>query len=178
MNRHSKAWLSWRYCKQKNYEIKKQQPVWTGHWLSLLSPPCRTLNNNNLTALPRDLFAGLRLRALRLSDNPFACDCHLSWLSRYLRTASRLAPNTKCHSPSQLKGQNVADLHDQDFKCSGKWCWSLARPLLHSWSSKTDEEHRCSIIAIQCSPFWCLRKFRRLSSLQCNFCCLRCLAEE
>ncbi|GAB0095464.1 protein slit [Sergentomyia squamirostris] len=79
-----------------------------------------TLNNNNLTTVPKDLFSGMaRLRALRLSDNPFACDCHLSWLSRFLRSASRLAPYTKCHSPSQLKGQNVADLHDSEFKCSG-----------------------------------------------------------
>lgn len=79
-----------------------------------------TLNNNNLTALPHNAFGGLgKLRALRLSDNPFACDCHLSWLSRYLRSAPRLAPYTRCQSPSQLKGQNVADLHDQEFKCSG-----------------------------------------------------------
>lgn len=81
----------------------------------------RTLNNNNLTSLPHNVFGGLsRLRALRLSDNPFACDCHLSWLSRFLRSAPRLAPYTRCQSPSQLKGQNVADLHDQEFKCSGK----------------------------------------------------------
>uniref|UniRef100_A0A6E8V2R4 Uncharacterized protein n=1 Tax=Anopheles coluzzii TaxID=1518534 RepID=A0A6E8V2R4_ANOCL len=80
-----------------------------------------TLNNNNITTLPRDMFAGMpRLRALRLSENPFACDCHLSWLARYLKNASRLAPYTRCHSPGQLKGQNVADLHEQDFKCSGK----------------------------------------------------------
>ncbi|XP_017468504.1 PREDICTED: protein slit isoform X2 [Rhagoletis zephyria] len=79
-----------------------------------------TLNNNNLTSLPHNAFSGLnRLRALRLSDNPFSCDCHLSWLSRFLRSAPRLAPYTRCQSPSQLKGQNVADLHDQEFKCSG-----------------------------------------------------------
>ncbi|CAO1438147.1 unnamed protein product, partial [Diamesa tonsa] len=79
-----------------------------------------TLNNNNLTTLPRDMFIGMpRLRALRLSDNPFSCDCHLSWLSKFLRSAPRLAPYTRCHSPSQLKGQNVPDLHDQEFKCSG-----------------------------------------------------------
>ncbi|XP_036333859.1 protein slit-like isoform X3 [Rhagoletis pomonella] len=81
-----------------------------------------TLNNNNLTSLPHNAFSGLnRLRALRLSDNPFSCDCHLSWLSRFLRSAPRLAPYTRCQSPSQLKGQNVADLHDQEFKCSGKF---------------------------------------------------------
>lgn len=79
-----------------------------------------TLNNNNITTMPRDMFSNMpRLRALRLSDNPFACDCHLSWLSKFLRSATRLAPYTRCHSPSQLKGQNVADLHDQEFKCSG-----------------------------------------------------------
>ncbi|XP_037944167.1 protein slit-like [Teleopsis dalmanni] len=79
-----------------------------------------TLNNNNLTTIPHNVFNGLgRLRALRLSDNPFSCDCHLSWLSRYLRNAPRLAPYTRCQSPSQLKGQNLADLHDQEFKCSG-----------------------------------------------------------
>ncbi|XP_037941181.1 protein slit-like [Teleopsis dalmanni] len=78
-----------------------------------------TLNNNNLTTIPHNVFNGLgRLRALRLSDNPFSCDCHLSWLSRYLRNAPRLAPYTRCQSPSQLKGQNLADLHDQEFKCS------------------------------------------------------------
>lgn len=80
-----------------------------------------TLNNNNLTTLPHNVFSGLnRLRALRLSENPLSCDCHLSWLSRFLRSSPRLAPYTRCQSPSQLKGQNVADLHDQEFKCSGK----------------------------------------------------------
>lgn len=79
-----------------------------------------TLNNNNITTMPREMFSNMpRLRALRLSDNPFACDCHLSWLSKFLRSAPRLAPYTRCHSPGQLKGQNVADLHDQEFKCSG-----------------------------------------------------------
>ncbi|XP_055372509.1 protein slit isoform X2 [Condylostylus longicornis] len=79
-----------------------------------------TLNNNNLTSLPHHIFKGLgRLRALRLSENPFSCDCHLAWMSKFLRSAPRLALYTRCHSPSQLKGQNVADLHDQDFKCSG-----------------------------------------------------------
>lgn len=79
-----------------------------------------SLNGNNLTTIPRDMFKNMpRLRALRLSENPFLCDCHLSWLSKYLRSVPRLAPYTRCQSPSQLKGQNVADLHEQEFKCSG-----------------------------------------------------------
>lgn len=84
----------------------------------------RTLNNNNLTSLPENLFEELfRLRTLRLSDNSLICDCHLSWLARWLRRFPRLALYTRCFSPTQLKGQNVADLHDQEFKCSGE-CWA------------------------------------------------------
>ena len=84
--------------------------------------PCsRTLNNNNLTSLGKDLFENLyRLRTLRLSDNNLICDCHLAWLARWLRRVPRLGLYTRCFSPNQLKGQNVADLHDQEFKCSGK----------------------------------------------------------
>ncbi|BES89823.1 Slit protein [Nesidiocoris tenuis] len=79
-----------------------------------------TLNNNNLTTLPTNLFDELfRLRTLRLSENKFACDCHMVWLARWLRKFPRLALYTRCHSPTQLKGHNVADLHDQEFKCSG-----------------------------------------------------------
>lgn len=79
-----------------------------------------TLNNNNLTTLAEDLFAdAYRLRTLRLSENNLICDCHLSWLARWLRRNPRLALYTRCFSPNQLKGQNVADLHEQEFKCSG-----------------------------------------------------------
>lgn len=88
------------------------------------SPPIlcfRTLNNNNLTSLGKSMFENMfRLRTLRLSDNNLNCDCHLSWLARWLRRAPRLGLYTRCFSPNQLKGQNVADLHDQEFKCSGK----------------------------------------------------------
>ncbi|XP_073994613.1 slit guidance ligand isoform X3 [Rhodnius prolixus] len=79
-----------------------------------------TLNNNNLTSLPPNLFEDMfRLRSLRLSENKLACDCHLIWLARWLRKYPRLAPYTRCFSPNQLKGHNVADLHEQEFKCSG-----------------------------------------------------------
>lgn len=79
-----------------------------------------TLNNNNLTSLGKDMFEDMyRLRTLRLSDNNLICDCHLAWLARWLRRVPRLGLYTRCFSPNQLKGQNVADLHDQEFKCSG-----------------------------------------------------------
>ena len=87
----------------------------------------RTLNNNNLTSLPRDLFEPLtRLRVLRLSENKWLCDCHLSWLARYLkrhlRSGSLLSANgyvPRCHSPFALRIKAVPDLVDADFKCTG-----------------------------------------------------------
>ncbi|XP_063216192.1 protein slit isoform X2 [Bacillus rossius redtenbacheri] len=85
------------------------------HYLEVL-----TLNNNNLTALAKDMLEDAHeLRTLRLADNNLICDCHLAWLARRLRRSPRLALYTRCFSPNHLKGQSVADLHDQEFKCSG-----------------------------------------------------------
>nr|XP_022908749.1 protein slit [Onthophagus taurus] len=79
-----------------------------------------SLNNNNLTWIGRDMFKNMfRLRVLKLNDNLLHCDCQLSWLARYLRHNARLGQNTKCHSPNHIKGQNVVDLREQEFKCSG-----------------------------------------------------------
>lgn len=60
------------------------------------------------------------MKALRLSENPFSCDCHLSWLAKYLKSLPRQVPHTRCHSPSQMKGQNIVDIAEVEFKCSGK----------------------------------------------------------
>lgn len=82
----------------------------------------RTINNNNLSTLPDGLFQDLyRLRTLRILENNFKCDCRLAWLAKWLRKFPKLGQYTKCASPSHLKGQSVADLHEQEFKCSGMW---------------------------------------------------------
>lgn len=79
-----------------------------------------TLNNNSLTSLAKDMFDNMyRLRTVRLSDNKLICDCHLAWLARWLRSMPRVGQHTRCFAPILLKGQNVADLPDNDFKCSG-----------------------------------------------------------
>ncbi|KAK0077767.1 hypothetical protein PV325_003479, partial [Microctonus aethiopoides] len=79
-----------------------------------------TLNNNKLTTLGKEMLFGLlRLRTLKLADNYLACDCHLAWLSRHLKSIPRLGQHTKCASPAHLKGQNLVDLQEHEFKCSG-----------------------------------------------------------
>lgn len=80
----------------------------------------RALNNNNLTWLAKDLFEDMsHLRQLRLAENNLICDCQLSWLARWLRRQPRLAIYTRCFSPNHLKGQPLAELHEQELKCSG-----------------------------------------------------------
>ncbi|GFQ84248.1 slit homolog 2 protein [Trichonephila clavata] len=79
-----------------------------------------TLNKNNITSLGKDLFEGMKkLRVLRISDNPFTCDCHLSWLAGWLRRNPRLGLFSKCNLPLYLKNKAIAELHEFDFRCSG-----------------------------------------------------------
>lgn len=64
-----------------------------------------------MTTLGKEMLFGLlRLRTLKLADNYLACDCHLAWLSRHLKSIPRLGQHTKCASPAHLKGQNLVDL--------------------------------------------------------------------
>ncbi|XP_065559990.1 protein slit-like isoform X2 [Artemia franciscana] len=77
-----------------------------------------TMNNNNLTSLPREVFDSLpRLRVLRLNDNRFVCDCHLLWLSRWLKKNTKLRMNARCYVPFPLRGRSLNDMRESDFKC-------------------------------------------------------------
>ncbi|KAL8561823.1 hypothetical protein ACOMHN_046949 [Nucella lapillus] len=77
-----------------------------------------TLSDNNLTSLPHNVFEGMpHLRVLRVSDNHLVCDCHLSWLARWLRQHPGLALFTECAQPPHLKHAEIAELQENDFKC-------------------------------------------------------------
>lgn len=56
----------------------------------------------------------------RLHSNNLHCDCHLAWLSDWLRARRGLAPFTQCMSPAHMRGLNVPDVQKKDFVCSGK----------------------------------------------------------
>ncbi|CAH1783872.1 unnamed protein product [Owenia fusiformis] len=78
-----------------------------------------TFNKNNITTLASDMFDSMhKLRVTRLADNALNCDCHLSWLAKWLRSHPKLGLFTKCGVPHHLKSANVAELRDNDFKCN------------------------------------------------------------
>lgn len=55
----------------------------------------------------------------RLHSNSLRCDCHLAWLSPWLRQRASLGLYTQCSSPPTLRGLNLAELRKSDFACSG-----------------------------------------------------------
>lgn len=55
----------------------------------------------------------------RLHSNNLNCDCHLSWLSQWLRQRPTLGLFTQCSSPPQLRGINVAEIQKHEFSCLG-----------------------------------------------------------
>ncbi|EPY81129.1 slit 2 isoform 2-like protein [Camelus ferus] len=84
------------------------------------SAPLPTLNNNNITRLSVASFNHMpKLRTFRLHSNNLYCDCHLAWLSDWLRQRPRVGLYTQCMGPSHLRGHNVAEVQKREFVCSG-----------------------------------------------------------
>uniref|UniRef100_A0A4W6FA11 Slit homolog 3 (Drosophila) n=1 Tax=Lates calcarifer TaxID=8187 RepID=A0A4W6FA11_LATCA len=79
------------------------------------------LDSNHISCIEDGAFRALRdLEILRLHSNNLHCDCHLSWLSDWLRARRGLAPFTQCMAPAHMRGLNVPDVQKKDFVCNGE----------------------------------------------------------
>ncbi|XP_037530264.1 slit homolog 2 protein [Nematolebias whitei] len=79
-----------------------------------------TLNNNNISRLSVASFNHMpKLRTFRLHSNNLQCDCHVAWLSEWLRQRPRLGLYTQCMAPPHLRGHNVAEAQKKEFVCAG-----------------------------------------------------------
>lgn len=56
----------------------------------------------------------------RLHSNQLFCDCHLGWLSQWLRQRPTIGLFTQCAGPASLRGLNVAEIQKNEFSCSGE----------------------------------------------------------
>ncbi|KAG8135734.1 hypothetical protein E2320_008724, partial [Naja naja] len=56
----------------------------------------------------------------RLHSNQLICDCHLGWLSQWLRQRPTIGLFTQCAGPPSLRGLNVAEIQKNEFSCSGQ----------------------------------------------------------
>uniref|UniRef100_A0A6I8NWU0 Glycoprotein Ib platelet subunit beta n=1 Tax=Ornithorhynchus anatinus TaxID=9258 RepID=A0A6I8NWU0_ORNAN len=101
-------------------------------------PPATTeivLSANNLSALPEGLLDGLTaLRAVRLSGNPWRCDCGIHYLRAWLRWQQQRGPyrELRCASPPDLRGRLLAYLAEDELfsTCQARYCrWALGAHL-------------------------------------------------
>ncbi|KAJ0051028.1 hypothetical protein NL108_012277 [Boleophthalmus pectinirostris] len=125
----------------KNLQLDKNHIscIEEGAFRALRSLEVLTLNNNNITTIPVSSFNHMpKLRTFRLHSNSLRCDCHMAWLSPWLRQRPALGLFTQCSSPPVLRGLNLAELRKSDFACSGQGVSAFVQP--------------CSLASGSCPP--------------------------
>ncbi|XP_010622371.1 carboxypeptidase N subunit 2 [Fukomys damarensis] len=78
------------------------------------------LSWNKLSTLPEGLFdSNYNLFNLALHSNPWQCDCHLAWLSRWLRLWNNQLLHSRafCAGPAHLHGQVFRALREDQLVC-------------------------------------------------------------
>ncbi|XP_066478770.1 slit homolog 1 protein [Tiliqua scincoides] len=107
----------------KNLQLDKNHIscIEEGAFRALRGLEVLTLNNNNISTIPISSFNHMpKLRTFRLHSNQLFCDCHLGWLSQWLRQRPTIGLFTQCASPASLRGLNVAEIQKNEFSCSGQ----------------------------------------------------------
>ncbi|VDP12157.1 unnamed protein product [Onchocerca flexuosa] len=77
-----------------------------------------TLNANNLSTMGQ-LGPMPNLRVLRLTENPWLCDCRLRWMKKIIFNSQLLTRNTRCHRPAHLHSRMLQNIDETLMKCSG-----------------------------------------------------------
>lgn len=73
-----------------------------------------------MSTIKEESLKGLvKLRTLRLSENPFNCNCELIWFIKFLRRNQRLAPHARCQTPENLIFKKINEVSYDELKCSG-----------------------------------------------------------
>ncbi|XP_006115817.1 slit homolog 3 protein [Pelodiscus sinensis] len=106
----------------KNLQLDNNQIscIEDGAFRALRDLEILTLNNNNISRIPLTSFNHMpKIRTLRLHSNYLYCDCHLAWLSDWLRQRRSIGQFTFCMAPVHLRGFNVADVQKKEYVCSG-----------------------------------------------------------
>ncbi|KAM4713765.1 leucine-rich repeat LGI family member 2a isoform 1-T1 [Anableps anableps] len=85
------------------------------HSLELFS---RSLANNNIKFLPRDVFTDLdSLIELDLRGNAFECDCRAKWLMMWLKSTNATVSDVVCAGPDDMKGKRLNDMNSLHDEC-------------------------------------------------------------
>ncbi|XP_071091195.1 protein slit-like isoform X2 [Haliotis cracherodii] len=77
-----------------------------------------SLYDNQIRCITQGAFDRLHyLSTLNLMANPFHCNCHLGWLSDWLKRRNVITGTPTCTAPHPLKNTPIQDLKQKDFVC-------------------------------------------------------------
>uniref|UniRef100_T1IM74 Protein slit n=1 Tax=Strigamia maritima TaxID=126957 RepID=T1IM74_STRMM len=106
------------------------------------------LRTNEIECVSNDTFTDLdSVRMLNLLSNPFYCNCHLGWLSDWLRKKNIITGNPRCLQPVRLRDIPIQDIPYPDFKCDEE---SMDDGCIHT-EPKCPEKCVCSGTVVRCS---------------------------
>ncbi|XP_018416527.1 PREDICTED: LOW QUALITY PROTEIN: polycystin-1 [Nanorana parkeri] len=90
------------------------------------------ISNNNIETLDQELFEQLQyLTEINLSDNPWSCDCRLSWLPRWAAKSGISvvqADFTVCDRPYVASGQQLFNVSFSKFLCGSDLIYCPTSP--------------------------------------------------
>uniref|UniRef100_A0A8C6P3I4 Slit homolog 1 protein n=1 Tax=Nothobranchius furzeri TaxID=105023 RepID=A0A8C6P3I4_NOTFU len=85
------------------------------HSLRLLS-----LHGNEISELPDGIFNDVTsLSHLAIGANPLYCDCHLRWLSDWVKTGYKEPGIARCSGPQGMEGKLLLTTPAKKFECTG-----------------------------------------------------------
>lgn len=123
------------------------------------------LDHNSLARLPPGLFhANPHLVRVGLADNPWLCDCRLSYLLRWLQSFTEpfIHDRAFCASPTALQGQSLLEVSLGQLECPG----AHGVPPEEGWD--TDAPGQCTYsspegtVSMACNATSCQRLSLRL----------------
>ncbi|XP_067134486.1 protein slit-like isoform X2 [Centruroides vittatus] len=78
-----------------------------------------SLYDNKIECIVPGSFDRMKLLStLNLLANPLKCNCHLRWLSDWLKKKNVVTGNPRCQAPTSLKDIPIQDVEMKDFKCT------------------------------------------------------------
>ncbi|KAF8788701.1 Protein toll like protein [Argiope bruennichi] len=85
--------------------------------LTTLDVSSNNMTTLSLSSLPTDEKNMVKLKKLWMADNPFSCDCRLSWILDWLKVkGSTLEDEPTCQSPGILQGRPIRSLNHSDLE--------------------------------------------------------------
>ena len=82
------------------------------------------VNNCSISGIQENAFDDLKeITTIHLKHNPLNCDCHLSWLPRWLSRKPKVTfDGGACEAPHDISGQEVTSVNLQSFVCTCAEC--------------------------------------------------------